>query len=242
MNQRPFSPGFRSERPLWDSRRDPLDGADIGLPPLDVDLAALAEQTVGAPPPKGSAFNDKKRQISQEFIGLSSLSLLNACLIACLRKRAWPDRAPALFVRLWQEQGPHLLSQLDPRWKVSSLTTFAEHGASEAQRRLGLAGSMLFGMMKIYETERLFSGTPPAERFRRGNRSKAPLPLAMDPYALRNGGLDVNLLVPLWLEAEAEPVAGPLAQDLLSMLAEAEDTVFARLAEVRRRLPPKEAS
>lgn len=240
MNQRPFSPGFRPERIEWDSRRDPLDGADTGLPPLDVDLAALAGQTVDALPPKGPGFASKKRQLAQELTGLSSLCLLNACLIATLRKRSWPDHAPALFNRLWREQGAHLLAQLDPRWKVSSLTTFSEHGETEAQRRLGLAGSMLFGMMKLSESERLFSGLAPSVAFRRGQRSPAPLPLEMDAFSLRNGGLHVNLLVPLWLEADADPIAGPLALDLLTMVAQADDTLFARLATMRRRLPKKE--
>ena len=241
MSNRPYPDGFDTVVAAWESRRDPLIWADKGLPQADADLEALANEIVKEQPVGNVGFRLKKKTIAKEFIGLSSLSLLNACLIATLRKREWPDHAPALFCRIWQEHSDHLLRQLDLRWKVSSISTFSDHGQTESQRRLGQSLSILFGMMKLYETERLFSGHAPSQPFRRGQRSDAGLPLKMDPYSIRNGGLDVNLLAPIREDADKDPVAGPLAINLLETLVAADNTVFARLAEMRRRWAQKES-
>ena len=235
----PYENGFQTVLELWESRRDPLKGADKGLPALDCDLEALASSLVTESADDGVGYRFKKKQISQEFIGKSELCLLSACLIAVLRKRDYPKHAPALFERLWREHPLHLLDGLDLRWKVSSITTFGDHGQTEGQRRLGQSLFVLFGMMKLYESERLFTGLAPSDPHRRGNRSNAPLPLEMEGYSIRNGGLDVNLLAPLWEQAQEEPVIGPLARVLLERLIGAEDTVFARLAQMRRKMGAK---
>mgnify|MGYP000014674279 CR=1 FL=1 len=242
MSSAPYDNGFETVLANWNSRRDPLIGAEDLLPDLACDLEAFATKTVVERPRGGKGYRFKRRQIAAEFIGNSELCLLNACLIATLRKRQWPERAPALFTRIWAEHSDHLLAGLDMRWKVSSITTFAEHGQTEAQRRLGLSLTTVFGMMKLYESERLFTGAAPSEPHRRGNRRDALLPLEMETYSIRNGGLDVNLLGPIWQEAQGDAVAGPLAINLLEALAESGETIFARMAEMRRRMKPKETS
>jgi len=235
----PYENGFETVLEQWGSRRAPLKGAEKWLPSLDVDLDALAGQLVSAEAEGGAGYLFKKKQISGEFVGNSELCLLCACLIAVLRKREWPEHAPALFERLWREQSEHLLNGLDLRWKVSAITTFGDHGETSSQRRLGQSLSVLFGMMKLYENERLFTGLAPCEPHRRGNRSDAALPLEMERYSIRNGGLDVNLLAPLWQQAQSEPVIGPLGRDLLERFVSADDTVFARFATMRRKMQAK---
>lgn len=242
MSEAPYEHGFKTILANWNGRRDPLVGADELLPSLDCDLAALTGQIITEQPRGGRGYRFKRRQIAAEFIGKSQLCLLNGSLIATLRKREWPDRAPALFSRLWAEHSEHLLGALDMRWKVSSITTFSEHGQTESQRRLGQSLSTLFGMMKLYESERLFTGLPPSEAHRRGNRCNTPLPLEMEAYSIRNGGLDVNLLGPLWEDAQHDDVVGPLAENLLETLVGSSDTVFARMASMRRRMKPKEST
>ena len=237
----PYENGFKTVLEHWESRRDPLKGAEKWLPDLDCDLDALARSIVGEESEGGAGYLFKKKQISKEFIGCSELALLCACLIAVLRKRDWPTRAPLLFNRLWLEQADVLLNELDMRWKVSAITTFGDHGQTELQRRLGQSLSVLMGTMKLYESERLFTGKPPSTAHKRGNRNEAPLPLNMEPYSIRKGGLDVNLLAPLWEDAVREPVMGPLAQDVLERLIEADNTVFARFADMRRRIQAKDS-
>jgi hypothetical protein len=235
MSGQPYENGFDTILERWNARRGPLNGANGGLPQLDVDLAALAATPVTDLPEKGRRYFTKRHFIAQEFIGKSELCLLNACLIAVLRKRDWPRRAPKLFQRLWTEQSDHLLQHLDLRWKVSSITTFADHGLSEVQRRLGNSMTLLFGMMKLYETERCYSGARPHVPFPDRLIGRMGLAMDMDQYSVGGGGLDVNLLAPIWIDARTEPVAGPLARDLLQTMLDDPRTVFARFAAMRAR-------
>ncbi|WP_459429643.1 glycosyltransferase family 2 protein [Roseivivax sp.] len=233
-----------------EGRRDPLTHAPgEGLPPLDLDLAPLKDARVTDPaedpaeaPPFRSSYHRKRFALRQEFTGQSELAALHGLLIAHLRKRAFPEEAPALFRRLWAEEADFLLQELDLRWQVSALTTFGDHGAEPGERAAGLALSTLFGAMKLYESERLFSGKPPEKPFALTQRTRAPLPMQMDAYALSSGGLDVNLLGRLWQEAEAAPVLRPLAHALIEALIADPATVFRRLAIMRRRKARREAA
>lgn len=243
MSSDPYPGGIPALLAQYEGRRDPFSYATgEALPPLDTDLAALAQQTVTDPaddparcPPFRSSYHRKCFALRQELNGASDLVFLNALLIAHLRKRSWPDHAPALFLRLWTEQAQHLLDRLDPRWLVSSVTTFGDHGATAPQRSTGLALTTLFGAMKLYESERLYSGHSPDRAFPLDGKIRAKLPLDMDSYALASGGLDVNLIARLWQEADADPVIAPLAHRLLTLLIGDDRTVMRRLATMRKR-------
>jgi hypothetical protein len=106
---------------------------------------------------------------------------------------------------------------------------------------LGQSMKMLFKLLKLYEFERLFSGFDPAQPFKPGQKSKAALPMEINPFSIRDGGLDVNLLAPIWQQALAEPVMGPLACHLLDRLNSDPGTVFRRIALMRERLLAREA-
>lgn len=236
--------GFADLIGRMEARRAPLRFAPgETLPPRDIALGPLARARV--PPPDRDPLaagpirspNDRKlRALRVELAGKSELAVLHGLLVAHLRKRAQPGHCAALFARLWRERPEVLLAELDPRWQVSAVTTFADHGLTAAQREVGAGLSALFGMMKLYETERRFSGRAPGRPFPLDGRSRAPLPLQMDAFALRDGGLDVNLLGRLWRRAEDDPTIRPLAHGLLERLAGDPGTVFARLARMRRRL------
>lgn len=226
----------------YNARRAPFDPAVVLLPPPDADLTVLATETVTEDDlvARGKTRWARKRaNIAQEFIGKSQLALLNALLISTLRKQTSPKDAPALFQRLWCEQPAHLLDQLNLRWQVSSVITFADHGATDVQRQVGQALRMLFSMMKLYEFERLFSGLPPDRPHDTHARSKAPLPLEMDDFSIRKGGLDVNILAPVWDLALTDPVIAPLADNLLGALNHDPSTVFRRLRLMREALLDK---
>ncbi|MCI5111800.1 MAG: glycosyltransferase family 2 protein [Marivita sp.] len=220
-------------------RRAPLSFAEgETLPPLDCDLDALAAQKVVVPHESTRALSDNARKswdIASELKGQNALLHLNGLLIAHLRKRSQPAHTADLFLRLWAEQGELLLREMDLRWKVSSLTTFGDHGKTPAQRSTGLALSTLFGAMKLYESERLYSGREADRPFTLDGRASGPLPLQMNAFSLVDGGLDVNLIGRLWDEAEADPVIRPLAQDVLQRLIDDPRTVFRRLHRLRAR-------
>lgn len=209
------------------------------LPPADADLDLLAKTRVpdSQPPlPTGhSSFARKYHELAAEFAGASQLALTNALLIANLRKRTFPRHAPALFQRIWAEQGAHLLAELPPRWLISSLITFADHGESEADRRIGQSMGMLFSLMKLYEAERQFSGLAASQPFGLTGRKVSPLPLDMRAFGLIGGDLEAHLFRPLILAAAKAPVAGPLAQELLRQLNRDPGNLFRRLKLMRAR-------
>ena len=221
------------------ARRAPLSFAEgESLPPLDCDLQALAGTRVSVPDESTRALSDNARKswdIAHELDGQNALLHLNGLLIAHLRKRSQPPHTADLFLRLWAEHADLLLTEMDLRWKVSSLTTFGDHGTTPAQRSTGLALSTLFGAMKLYESERLYSGREADRPFTLDGRASGPLPLQMNAFSLQDGGLDANLIGRLWDEAETDPVIRPLAQDMLQRLVDDPRTVFHRLHRLRVR-------
>ncbi len=227
----------RSLVATWKRRRAPMAFVgQEGLPPLDVDLDTLMASLIPAdePGPTGriSKHGMKLHKLRAELAGKPELAALNAILIAHLRKKSAVPHAPALFHRIWREKGADLMVVLPGRWLISSVITFADHGETEAQRRIGQSLNILFSLMKLYEAERLMSGADPRVAAPL-KPFKARLPLGMPSFALIGGGLDINLLAPLWKEAQSEPVAGPLACHLLSMLNQDPGNLFRRLALLR---------
>lgn len=222
----------------WNSRRGPVVyGRREALPPLDIDLAALAVQKVPEaetrPAHRLSHYKRKLWKLRAELAGKSELAVLNADLIVHLRRASFPEHTPALFRRVWAEQGPVLMDELPTRWLISSVITFGDFGETEAQRRLGLSLNILFSVMKLYEFERLTSGRGPDELFRSKRKRGTQLPLGMPDFGLDRGGLDYNLLAPIWQAALVVPVVGPLALLLLDRLNADPGTLFRRLQGMR---------
>ena len=222
----------------WDGRRGPVEyGKGESMPPLDIDLQALAQQNV----PEGEVLPDvplshykrKLWQLRRDLEGKSELAVLNADLIVHLRRARFPDHAPALFRRVWAEQGPVLMQELSTRWLISSVITFGDFGETEAQRRIGLSLNVLFSLMKLYEFERLTSGKGPDELFRGKRKKGSRLPLGMLDFGLDGGGLDYNLLAPIWKGALEDQVIGPLACLLLDRLNADPSNLFRRLQKMR---------
>ncbi len=230
----------------WNLRRRALGFAPgEALPALDINLAPLRAARVPADEPLGaapSAHAVKRHEIRRELAGFTELAALNALLIAHLRKKRFPRHAPALFRRLWAEEGPALRDELPPRWLISSVITFGDHGATEAERRVGLAMNVFFSLMKLYEYERISTGQPAETALPLRRSPTLTLPLDMPGFSLLQGGLDVNLLAPLWQMAAAEPVAGPLACRLLDLMNHDPRGLFPRIAQMRGALRHRRAA
>lgn len=222
----------------WNTRRGPvLYGRGEALPPLDIDLQPLVQKKV----PEGEVMTDgplshykrKLWQLRRDLEGKSELAVLNADLIVHLRRASFPDHTPALFRRVWAEQGQVLMQELSPRWLISSVITFGDFGETEAQRRIGLSLNVLFSLMKLYEFERLSSGLGPDELFRGKRKKGSRLPLGMLDFGLDGGGLDYNLLAPIWKAAQEDQTVGPLACLLLDRLNADPSNLFRRLQGMR---------
>lgn len=222
---------------LWNVRRRPLRGARReGLPPLEVDLKELLAARVPEGeelPIPASPHAQKRHEIRRELAGHSELAALNCLLIAHLRKTGQPRHAPRLFRRIWEEEAETLLAELPPRWLISSVITFGDHGVNESQRRIGLAMNVFLSLMKLYEFERLSSGLPPDRAFPVRRARHRTLPLDMPGFSLLSGGLDINLLAQIWDMARKEPVAGRIACHLLQVLNDDPRTLFRRIDLMR---------
>lgn len=234
-----FPGGLPDMLDSYENRRSPFEFGAETLPALDTDLAALTHRIVPESAtvlPEGdlrTSWDRKRVQIAREFVGSSELAFLNAQLVSNLRKRSYPRHAPALFRRLWAEHPDHLLSTLNLRWLVSSAQTFADHGDTPTQREVGHALRMLFGLMKIYEFERLFSGASPDTPYTFRNKADAHLPFEMKSYSLEKGGLAVNLIAPIWTRALNDATIAPLVDYLMSELNKDPGSVFRRLKLMR---------
>lgn len=247
MSDLTYPDGWNALLPIYEKRRAPLEfGPGESLPPLDADLIALATglvpQDLPAPAPPVSNHARKAHEIAQEFTGRPQILALHGLLIAHLRRRDQPEHTAALFRRLWAEQAPVLITHLTGRWLISAVITFADHGATESERMLGQSLKVLFSLMKLYEFERRFSGYDPDKPFGLRGKSTAPLPLGIEPFALKTGGLDINLLAPLWAQAQAEPVLGPPALALFDRLNSDPGTLFRRVSRMRARVLAREAN
>ena len=229
----------------YEARRAPLGfGPGEGLPPADADLARLLAATVADPgpmPDRASGFARKHHALAADLHGMPELALLHGVLISCLRKRAWPAQAPALFRRIWAEHPAPMLAVLPTRWLISAAITFADHGETASERHLGQSLKVLFSLLKLTEFERLYSGLAPDEPFRLNQKSRADLPMGIEPFSLRDGGLDINLLAPMVQAARGEPVLGPLALALLDRLNADPGTIFRRIALMRDKLEQRRA-
>ena len=240
--------GFDAIVAQMEGRMTPFTyGPGEALPPLDVDFLPLKQRMMEPAAPElgesRSTYARKYRELAGEFDGETALLHLHGLLVAHLRRHDQPPHTAQLFTRLWAEEADYLVAHLDARWLVSAVTTFGDHGLSEVQRSLGQSLSVLFGMMKLYETERLFSGATPDQPFAWKRKSAKHLAMQMDPYAVTGaGGLDVNMLGRLWQEADKDMVIRPLARRLLNLLIEDDKTVFRRLLTMRARREKQRAA
>lgn len=226
----------------YEARREGLRFADgEQFPSADTDLAALFRRPhLAEPKIGGSSYAKKRQQLSPDFVGQPDALFLHALLISALRKRDWPEAAPLLFRRLWFEHGEELRAQLSTRWLISAAITFADHGETEGQRRLGQSLKVLFSLLKLTEFERLYSGNAPDKPFNFGKKSQSPLPMGLEPFALRHGGLDINLLAPIVQEARETPQLGPIALELMDRLNADQGTIFRRLKKMRQKLEARD--
>ncbi|MBR9842241.1 MAG: hypothetical protein GYB25_03715 [Rhodobacteraceae bacterium] len=202
-------------------------------------LAALCETLIRAPAPDETDIPHKPAsakylELCREFDGQPEILALHALTIAASRRADPPEIARTLFLEIWRDHGRFLLDHLDRRWQLSALQTFRDFGETEIQRRSASDLTVFFALTKLYETERLFSGTKARKPFSIEDRARGGLPMELVGYSLRAGDLDRNLLGMLWQDAEEDPVLRPLACRLLTDLNRDRSSLFRRLRLMRR--------
>lgn len=160
----PLHAGIKVRSPWIADHPDLLPDADCDFAEFDNPVARPE-----GPVHEGTLRRDihvQDRRLRREFRGLPELALLNALTIAYLRRSTdQTAKARTLFFRLWAERADDLAPHLTPRWLVSTLRTFQEHGETDDQRLIGATGSLYGYMMRIYESERAMAGASPDDRY-----------------------------------------------------------------------------
>jgi hypothetical protein len=217
--------------------RTPYDASGEVLPGADADLSAISSRIVVAVPDaerlRESSLRVKRDALTREFDGKSELLLLHAVVIAVLRRDDPPAEAETLFQRIWSEHPDQVCRDLPTRWLISAATTFSTHGRNEVQRRAGLAISTMFAMLKLTESERLFSGLAPRLAYGPNPRIRHALPMGIPPYHLVGGELDRLMLYDVFSAANGDPAMERLAGELFDRINRSENTHFRRLARLR---------
>ncbi|MEL7258074.1 MAG: hypothetical protein AAFN80_09560 [Pseudomonadota bacterium] len=234
-----YQGGFYSIVRYCEKRQDSFDNATDILPAPDSDLSGFFERVVTAPaiaPPRRKTTDIYERNdgFRAQLAGKSEALLLNAILIAILRRTDPPDSALTLFLRLWAEHGKHLVKDMPVRWMISSATTFGEHGATHAQRACGMGLSVLFDMIKLYESERSYCGISGRRLFKNQQSEKShSIAFGLNRYSFKGGDLDKNMLARLWKLSETDNTIRPLAQKMLRLVMTDTRTVFARVQRMK---------
>jgi hypothetical protein len=234
--------GFHTLMQRLERRETPFKDAESEIPPPGADLQAMAgtmipPQEDDPDPARGKRMiRTKWLAFRREFEGRPELFARHALMVAILRRRSPPDAARALFLRMWQEQGPLLARELPVRWLISAATTFADHGATADQRLCGQGLSLLFDLIKLHDSERRVSGRPNDQGFAQiRGRQRHSMAFDLVPYSLPDGDLDMNLLARLWRHTENDPVIRPLGQHMLRMVMHDPRTVFGRIQRYKKR-------
>lgn len=207
------------------------------LPPIDIDLRQLAEETlsndVELPDTNRRQIEDQYRILEYHLRGNSRLAFVNALAISYLRRdTAHTDKARKIFHRIWQETGLYLVTELSTRWLLSTLQTFLDHPVNQAQQVIGASGYFYGNMLKIYEGERAIEGREPDAIYKNTEPSTKGGFRGLDRYRVGGTDLLLNTNAMLLEIASLDPVAGLVLEELLLRTSRSK-TVFSRADAAR---------
>ena len=219
-------------------RRTPVQRVSDVLPPTDTDLEPLLFRALPAdttmPEVSRARMEDQSIILDYHFRGKSELAKLNALSISYLRRDTkHTAKARRLFHRIWNEQGHVLVNELPTRWLISTLQTFLDHGANEAQRLIGASGHFYGNMMKIYEGERALDGLEQDAVHEKTCPFTPNRFAGLDRYEIGGTDLLLNTNALALDVARMDDVAGLVLIEFL-LRVQASGNVFTRLDKTRK--------
>ncbi|MFN4098750.1 MAG: hypothetical protein ACK4GT_03130, partial [Pararhodobacter sp.] len=189
-------------------------------------LVALEQQ------PARSRHNmeDQLALLRNSFSDRPEILLWHALAISYLRRKTpHTEKAKALFFRIWDEQHLWLAENLNARWLISALQTFADHGRTPREVQCGAMGFMYGNLIKVYETEiaSAYHHKEPVERYRGGK--------IRGLFAFQPGDdILVNINTFAYAAALEAGPAGIALSRLLSIVKQGE-SIFSRTDEITSR-------
>ncbi|MDJ0859886.1 MAG: hypothetical protein QNJ03_12445 [Dinoroseobacter sp.] len=227
---------FEDEALKADRAQDALPDTNVPLEPFrDVKVAGRRGPTWTG---RDADLITHFRKLQPEFADASRLAHLLAACIVVLRRA--PDCAEALelFHRIMKNHAQDVVSQMNLRWLASVSDTLADHGVTQGQRALGIAGSLLANTLKLTETERRVYGPsrpwPPKVRWSKGG----PLFDGMITFWVEKGEMIDRMRARLNDVASEDQVAGPVVSEIMQR-AHRHDTVYRRFAEMAGQPSPQ---
>lgn len=220
-----------------------IDSAAESLPQPGGPLAPFAASLTGGR--RGETWAGREanlirhfRKLQPEFADGSRLAHLLGCTIVVMRRAPDTDNAISLFHQITEGYANQLASEMKMRWLVSVCDSFADHGQTQAQRAMGIAGSLLANTLKLSETERCLYDVPrpwpPRRRWGKGG----PLFDGMISYWVEKGEMIDQMSARLAAVCEGDPQAGPFTREILRR-AHRHNTVYRRLTELAgQKAPP----
>jgi hypothetical protein len=220
--------------------RKPSQGdAENLLPPINVDLEAAFDTRIpasAAPQQREDRreFAAHRAALRHRLEGRREIEFINALAISYLRRRTpHTPHARRLFFRIWDEVGTALIEEMNTRWLISTLMTFADHGRTEDERLCGSLGYIYGAFVVSSETERAYwaEGTKPEITSSAADTAAFGLNGA-SPFELGSSDHLSNLNGFVYEHALRSPVAGPILEKLM-MRVRYSDTFFSRLDHAR---------
>ncbi|MBN8294892.1 hypothetical protein JI664_23175 [Rhodobacter sp. NTK016B] len=161
--------------------------------------------------------------LQRAFGGRPEILFWHALAISYLRRDTpHTKKAAELFFKIWDEQAEWMATNLNGRWLISALQTFADHGRDADEIRCGSVGYVYGSLIKIYECEiaSAYDRKPATGPFRGG---AVPGLFEFQP------GDDVLFNLNTLVAAQGEH-AGPAGYALGSLMAQvkASQSVFVR--------------
>lgn len=211
------------------------------LPPVKFNIAAAFNarlpDNVTAEPGDRRDFVAHEAALRARLGGHREIEFLNALAISYLRRRTpHEDHARALFFRIWDECGEDLVKDMNTRWLISTLMTFADHGRTEEERSAGALGYLYGAMLVASETERAYWPEGAAPEIEATSASTERFGLnGAPPFELGTSDHLTNLHAFIYRHGRTSAVTAPIVERLM-LRVRYSDTMFSRFDEARVRL------
>lgn len=174
-------------------------------------------------------FAEHLEMLEQEFSGQSALLFVHAAINAHIRREIDLAENLARFWQMWNQEADFLLKNSTARWLISSCDTIMCHASCDVERAAAIAGSLFMNTIKLYETERLATGSADAAYANVGGRNL--LFDGMTAFSIGSGDMIGSLVTRIRKPFPADKIAPRILQELLSR-ALTQPTVFSRFAKV----------
>ena len=187
-------------------------------------------QYSGAIPPRGykTDIREHLRTMASQYAGRPMLLYYHMGLIVHIRRDIDVELNWRRFDQLWKDHTNLLLRRLNSRWLTAACDTIVDCADDPAERSAALAGTVLSGITKLYETERRASGQTGTDY---KPFKKLPLYDGLYGFAIGKGDMVQNLVNRINRPAPPDAVALRILQVLLQRTRD-NDTVLKRFAAV----------